>query len=114
MEIINAKDLVPISKEQIVDLFCEDLMHTISEYRENRRVCFHAYVYKAKDGKYYPGYKYWKLPRELKRGGGDYSGYVPFDDYKDEVRRKFRSAGYTVQPTGYIGGVWQDTESIIW
>ena len=31
-----------------------------------------------------------------------------------EVRQKFEKAGYTIKPTGYVGGVWQLTEDICW
>lgn len=31
-----------------------------------------------------------------------------------EVRKKFEDVGYTIKPTGYIGGVWQLTEDICW
>lgn len=31
-----------------------------------------------------------------------------------EVRQKFESRGYRVQPTGYLNGYWQRTEDIVW
>ena len=34
--------------------------------------------------------------------------------YYDDIRRKYESAGYRICPTGYIGGVYQNTESIYW
>lgn len=34
--------------------------------------------------------------------------------FYDDVRREFELAGYTIKPTGYIGGVWQRTEDISW
>lgn len=37
-----------------------------------------------------------------------------FDPYYSEVRRAFEKVGYRIVPTGYIGGVWQRTEEIIW
>lgn len=35
-------------------------------------------------------------------------------DVYDEIRNKYEKAGYTIKPTGYIGGVWQTTEDICW
>lgn len=34
--------------------------------------------------------------------------------FYDEVREEFSKHGYTFKPTGYIGGVWQNTEDICW
>lgn len=36
---------------------------------------------------------------------------IPF---YEEVRSRFERAGYRIEPTGYIGGVWQRTEHIVW
>lgn len=43
----------------------------------------------------------------------DYT-YFRFDDYSDEVKKRFIEAGYRIKPTGYIGGVWQLSEDICW
>lgn len=45
--------------------------------------------------------------------------YFPCDkdydkDVYDEIRSKYENAGYKIKPTGFIGGVWQLTESICW
>lgn len=32
----------------------------------------------------------------------------------DAVKTAFQSKGYVFRPTGYIGGVWQQTEHICW
>lgn len=37
-----------------------------------------------------------------------------YDPYCEEVRALFENYGYKIKPTGYIGGVWQLTEEIIW
>lgn len=34
--------------------------------------------------------------------------------YYRDVRRMFEEQGYKIKPTGYIGGVWQETEDIYW
>jgi len=34
--------------------------------------------------------------------------------YKDEIKKMFLVKGYSFRPTGYIGGVWQQTEHICW
>ena len=31
-----------------------------------------------------------------------------------EVKEYFKNLGYTFKPTGYCGGVWQDTIDICW
>lgn len=31
-----------------------------------------------------------------------------------EVREYFKKLGYKFKPTGYSGGVWQDSENIYW
>lgn len=36
------------------------------------------------------------------------------DALYSDVRNIFEKAGYTIKPTGYIGGVWQLTEDICW
>ena len=40
--------------------------------------------------------------------------YDPSDEYYSEVREKFERCGYKIKPTGYINGVWQRTEDIVW
>ncbi len=32
----------------------------------------------------------------------------------NKVRKTYEAEGYTITPTGYIGGVWQRTEDISW
>lgn len=34
--------------------------------------------------------------------------------YETEVKRLFIEKGYTFLPTGYYGGVWQQSEDIYW
>ena len=34
--------------------------------------------------------------------------------FYDEARSRFEEAGYRIEPTGYINGVWQRTENIVW
>ena len=46
-----------------------------------------------------------------KDNGGQYHHW---DDYKYDVEKVFRSAGYVIKSTGYVGGVWQRTEDIMW
>lgn len=50
---------------------------------------------------------------------GECTTYFPCDkssdkDIYDEVRAKYENVGYTIKPTGYIGGIWQLTEDICW
>ena len=45
----------------------------------------------------------------------DFSAYeYRFDDYAEEIKKRFVNAGYVIKPTGYIGGIWQRTEDIMW
>lgn len=118
MEITNARELNKVTKEDIVEMFCEDLMNTIRQRnaKGGRETCFdNASAVRVKNGEgdytYYPAYKFYALGES--RFKMEYI-YVPFENYKDAVRAKFRSAGYTVKPTGYLGGVWQTTEDIVW
>lgn len=114
MSIIPANQLgTKYTRSQIVDLFCESLMSKIKKYAAEGRndICFDATIYYENDtGNLYSTYQ------EKWRGhGGCYDSYkYHFDDYADDIRKKFRDAGYTIKPTGYIGGVWQLTEDICW
>ena len=115
MNITPANELkVTQTRQDIVDAFCENLMQKINEAIKNGKhmICFDASVYLHKPSNKVFGIlpkdwlttKDWEvMPR----------GYY-FSDYEDEVREKFRKAGYKIKPTGYIGGVWQLTEDISW
>ena len=35
-------------------------------------------------------------------------------DFYEDVKAEFKKHGYIFKPTGYIGGVWQDSEDICW
>ena len=101
------------SREEIVNAFCENLMEHIQERAKegDKKTCFYASVYyEYETGKLYSTYQAkW-------RGKGDVydSNKYRFDDYASEVKAKFKQAGYVIKPTGYIGGVWQLTEDIMW
>jgi hypothetical protein len=50
---------------------------------------------------------------------GSHTAYFACDrdrdgDVYDEIRKRYEQAGYIIKPTGYIGGVYQRTEDIIW
>lgn len=100
-----------VTREKIIDTFCENLMNKISKANEDgqRKICFDATVWTNKQTKEIsPTYKKeWghenNLPYEYR-----------FDDYAEEIKKKFTNAGYVIKPTGYIGGVWQRTEDIMW
>lgn len=36
------------------------------------------------------------------------------DPHYQTIRKMYEDEGYTIKPTGYIGGVWQLTEDICW
>ena len=102
-----------ITREKIIDCFCDNLMAKIKRKAEEGRhiTGFDASVW------YYeptneiaakPHYEYWV--QEDKWNARKYN----FSDYKDEIKKRFVAAGYKIKPTGYIGGVWQDSEDIMW
>lgn len=93
MTIINANELNAITRKDIVDLFCDKLMKEISDTN--------------KKGK--RSTVFWTSCIDLDNGTT-----VRFDDYSNDIKKVFTSHGYTIKPTGYIGGVWQLTEDIIW
>lgn len=101
------------SREEIIQVFCDNLMNTIQEKAANgsHDCCFTGTAYyEISTGKLYATYQAkWK---------GDPQQYeswrYKFDDYADEIKKRFRDAGYVIKPTGYIGGVWQLTEDICW
>ena len=41
-------------------------------------------------------------------------GIRTYISFYDEVKAEFKKYGYTFKPTGYIGGVWQQSEDICW
>jgi hypothetical protein len=101
------------SREDIVNAFCENLMNRIQERAKEggRKIYLDATVYYEREtGKLYSTFQ------DKWRGKGDvYDSYkYRFDDYVSEVKTKFKAAGYVIKPTGYIGGVWQLTEDIMW
>lgn len=103
-----------MTREDIVEAFCENLMNKISEANANgkRNICFDASVYRQKS----TGKVVGVLPDNwLKTHDWEVMPMCyRFDNYKDEVAEKFIKAGYKIKPTGYIGGVWQLTEDIMW
>lgn len=110
--IIPANRLNAITREHIVNMFCENLMERIKEAnaRGQRCICFTASVYvNERTGEISSTYK---IPEWVQDGVTPYKYY--FDDYAEDVRRVFRENGYVIKPTGYSGGVWQKTEDIMW
>ena len=50
----------------------------------------------------------------LKEDGTAGTVYDRYVDCTHEIKEWLRSLGYRIEPTGYIGGVWQRTEDIVW
>lgn len=100
-----------VTREDIVDAFCENLMNKIREANASgkRKICFDATVWTNKQtGEISPTYK-------KEWGRENISPYVHrFDDYSGEIKMKFTSAGYVIKPTDYVNGVWQMSEDICW
>lgn len=111
MNIIPANQIkCEVSREEIVNAFCENLMLKIQDKANEGKhdCCFHATAYyHIKSGRVYGSYQKGWTSRDWERK-------FYFCDYADEVREKFRAAGYKIKPTGFIGGVWQDSEDICW
>ena len=107
MSIIPARELNPITKEDIVSMFCDNLMERIKKANAEgqRDICFTSASIYLQDG---------KLVSRYTGNDREHAPYYLFSDYADEVATRFRAAGYTIKPTGYIGGVWQRTQDIIW
>jgi len=112
--IIPAKDLkVKITREDIIDCFCDNLMERIKKKAEEG---VHTTVFDASVWYYEPTNEiatkpnYEKWTQRDKWNANKYN----FSDYKDEIKERFIAAGYKIKPTGYIGGVWQDSEDIMW
>ena len=111
--IITANELNKngITREKIIETFCENLMNHIKEANEEgkRIICFDATVWSNKVTKEIS-------PTYQKEWG--YENCTPYEyrfcDYEEEIKKKFINAGYIIKPTGYIGGVWQRTEDIMW
>lgn len=100
-----------VTREDIVDTFCENLMNKIREANASgeRKICFYATVWTNKQtGEISPTYK-------EEWGKENISPYKhDFDDYSGEIKNKFTNAGYIIKPTGYVNGVWQRSEDICW
>lgn len=112
MSIIPANQIGGLyHRNDIVECFCDNLMSEIQKKaKEGQNCCvFDATVYYNKRNGKITG----NLPKGYNPDEYDCYKYS-FDSYKDEVKERFESYGYVVKPTGYIGGIWQDTEDIYW
>lgn len=93
MEITPANQIkCNVSRKEIVSMFCEKLMDKINSAAQEgyHKTCFYYSSITIGERRYL------------------------FDEFQDDIKAKFLSAGYTIKPTGYIGGVWQRTEDICW
>lgn len=108
---VNELNKNGITREKIIDTFCKNLMSKITRANvEGRReLCFTADVWcntKTREISH--------IYRQDWREDGISPYEYSFDDYAEEIKKRFINAGYTIKPTGYIGGVWQKTENIMW
>ena len=55
-----------------------------------------------------------KKIEEAKERGESFTCFIVDSVVKDEIRNMYIEKGYTFKPTGYIDGVWQETEEICW
>lgn len=89
----SLKDLIPSSKEireslSQNDKYIKEMKKEITEI--NRRI------------------------KESKDIGLSCTFFPARAEYEDDLKRLYKDKGYTFKPTGYIGGVWQETEEICW
>ena len=92
-------------------MFCQNIMRDIEKAvsEGSHKTNFNGYIcYHKPSGEIYHRQKpEWKWE--------DCDNYhYSFRDYRDEVKAAFVKAGYIIKPTGYIGGVWQNSEDICW
>lgn len=112
MEITKAENLCCAhTRQEIVDMFCQNIMIGINRAvsEGSHKTNFAGYIcYHKPSGEIAPRQKpEWKWE--------DCDNYhYSFRDYRDEVKAAFVKAGYIIKPTGYIGGVWQNSEDICW
>lgn len=52
--------------------------------------------------------------QEAKEKGLTSAYFGASSEYKDDLKQLYHQKGYRFKPTGYIGGVWQQTEDICW
>lgn len=105
MKIIEANKLnSSYTRQDVVEAFCTKLMNEIKKKNSQgyRKTCFYVC------GGYYDEHS---KNIVYKDNGGQYHYW---DDYKRDVEKIFIAAGYVIKATGYIGGVWQRTEDIMW
>ena len=105
MKIIRADQLNALyTRQDVIDAFCVKMMDEIKNKNQQgyRKTCFYVC------GGYY---NHHSKTITYKDNGGQYHHW---DDYKRDIEKVFIAAGYTIKATGYIGGVWQRTEDIMW
>lgn len=88
--LVNKDEAVKICKEKTE----RDIRHAV-EQGYNRTCLSHTHCY-------------------LKEDGTEGTIYDRRIDCEYEIKRWLESLGYRIEPTGYVGGVWQRTEDIVW
>lgn len=86
---INAKELVSDKRQNVIDYCIKWIEYHIKEANERgqNRTCL-THVGKTIDGVYI--------------------------NVEDDIKRILKAHGFSIKPTGYIGGVWQRTEDVCW
>ena len=105
MKIVKADQLnLPYTRQDVIDAFCAEMMNKIvsTSKKGYRKTCFYV------SGGYYNTHSKTITYKD------DGSQYHHWDDYKRDVEKVFVAAGYVIKSTGYVGGVWQKTEDIMW
>ena len=100
-----------ITSDMVVDKMCEKLMKKIIDASNDGKHECSFFISGV-----YGNLKTGEFPQNITRDvlhNPDYKHFA-FDDYSDEIKKRFTSAGYRIKPTGYIGGVWQLSEDICW
>lgn len=108
MTIIKANELNPLTRDRIVEMFCEDLMYRIKEANAHgqRERYFDASIYCIDGKEYIPACRYDKAVykgHELETWT-----HIKFENYASEVRQMFAMNGYTFKRDQY------GNEDIVW
>lgn len=109
--IYNLNNENKLTSNMIIDRFCELMMRQIQSANKDgyHKTCFYvsSFLANPKTGEI-P-----ERPTVEQFHNEDFRTYY-WSDYESEIKTRFQRAGYIIKPTGYIGGVWQRTESIHW
>lgn len=89
-----------------------ELLSEIPSAQDVRKQLQENEIYKAEIAKCI-GYTNDSIKRAKDRGL-THTTFCNYGKYEDELKRLYKEKGYWFKPTGYCGGVRQDSEEICW